>query len=65
MSNDEYQHQTFCQTVKMKKRPKVKIDLTLYPGVLLGLGVHFPFTHYIDASIIILCFSINIKWRKR
>lgn len=45
------------------KLPKVKVDITVFPG--LALGFSFPMGHYVDAVIAILCFNINFKWRKR
>lgn len=45
------------------KIPKIKVDVTVFPGV--ALGVSFPMTHYVDGVIAILCFNINFKWRKR
>ena len=63
MSNNPYEHRRlFCQEIHMKK-PKLKIKLHTFPGVCLG--VTFPMDYYTDMSISILCFNINIKWRKR
>ena len=45
------------------KLPKIKVDITTFPG--LGLGISFPMNHYLDGVIAILCFNINFKWRKR
>lgn len=42
---------------------KIKADITVFSG--LALGIAFPMTHYADAIIVILCFNINFKWRKR
>lgn len=63
MSNDEYQQQRlFCQDIKTKK-PKMKVSITAFRG--LTLGVHFPFNHYVDITLCILCWGIHFKWRKR
>ena len=62
MSNNEYEHQTFCQQVKMKKS-KIKISFTTFPGLCIGIG--FPWTDYSDMYITILFIGIHFKWRKR
>lgn len=61
MSNDPYQQRNlFCEEIKMKK-PKIKLHT--FPGICFGIA--FPLDYYSDLSISILCFDINIKWRKR
>ncbi len=42
---------------------KVKVDVTVFPG--LALGISFPMNYYVDAVLGILFFNINFKWRKR
>lgn len=61
MSNDEYQHKTFCQEVNMRNKPK--ITFSIFPGICLGIS--FPMSNYQDIVLGILCFGITIKYRKK
>jgi len=62
MNNDEYeQRQLFCEEYNMKRR--FKISITTFPGAVVGIS--FPWTDYVDATICILFIGINFKWRKR
>ncbi len=63
MSNDEYQHKTFCEEVKSMRKPKMKVDLAVFPG--LALGISFPRNNYVDIIICVLCFGVHIKFKRR